>query len=109
MYTIAVLALLGLALFKLVDVIEDFVPGLTRVHTLMTVVLGIAGAVGFDYSMTEGFKTLFREEWMGTWTTGLVIAGTTSTWRALFHWLGSNEGDAPEVRHPVHSRPKIAA
>ena len=111
MYTIAVLALLGLALFKLVDVIEDLLPGLTRFHTLMTIVLGIAGAVAFDYSMTAGLKTEFRYEWMGVWATGLVIAGATSMWRALFHWLGSNEGDAPEVRHPLHqrSRPHIAA
>ena len=111
MYTIAVLALMGLALFKLVDLVEDLIPGLTRFHTLMTIVLGVAGTVWFDYSMTSGLKTGFRQEWMGTWATGLVIAGSTSLWRALFHWLGSNEGDAPEVRHPMHhrGRPHIAA
>ena len=53
--------------------------------------------VWFDYSMTNGLKTAFRYEWMGTWATGFVIAGATTLWRALFHWFGSNEGDAPEV------------
>ena len=109
MYTIAVLALMSLALFKLTDLIEDHLPGLTRFHVLMTVVLGIAGAVWLDYSFTQGFKVAFRSEWMGTWLTGLAIAGATSVWRALFHWLGSNEGDTPEVRHPIRQRPKIAA
>ena len=109
MYTIAVLALLGLALFKLVDLIEDVLPGLTRFHTLMTVVFGVAGTVWLDYSMTDGLKTGFRRDWMGTWATGLVIAGATTLWRAVFHWFGSNEGDAPEVRHPLRQRPKIAA
>ena len=109
MYTIAVLALMGLALFKLVDLIEDLVPVTTRLHSLLTIVLGIAGAVGVDYSMTTGLHTGFRAAWMGTWATGLAIAGTTSLWRAMFHWLGSNEGDAPEVRHQAHHRPHIAA
>jgi hypothetical protein len=108
MYTIAVLALLGLALFKLVDLIEDFAPGLTRLHTLVTIVLGLVFSVGFDYSMTEGFNVTFRQAWMGTWVTGLVIAGSTSLWRALFHWLGSTEGDAPELRHPLQRHPRAA-
>src|SRR2546422_11744139 len=85
MYTIAVLALMSLALFKLTDLIEEHLPGLTRFHVLMTVVLGIAGAVWLDYSFTEGFKVAFRNEWMGTWLTGLAVAGATSVWRALFH------------------------
>jgi len=38
-----------------------------------------------------------------------AVAGATSLWRALFHWLGTNEGDAPEARHPLRQRPKIAA
>ena len=73
MYTIAVLALMGLALFKLVDVIEELLPGLTRWHTVLTIVLGIAGTVAFDYSMTAGLKTDFRSPWMGTWLTGLAV------------------------------------
>ena len=110
MYTIGVIALMGLALFKLVDLIEEVLPGLTRWHTLLTIVLGITGTVVFDYSMTAGLNVDFRSPWMGTWLTGLVIAGTTSLWRAFFHWLGSNEGDAPEARHTVRShRPHIAA
>jgi hypothetical protein len=109
MYTLAILAFMGLALFKLVDLIEDLLPGLTRFHTLLTVVIGIGATVWFDYSMTSGFNATFRRDWMGTWLTGLAVAGVSSAWRALFHWLGSTEGDAPELRHPFRQRPKIAA
>jgi hypothetical protein len=109
MYHFAVVALLGLALFKLVDLLEDLVPGLTRFHTLVTFVLAVAATVAADYSLFQGFHIQLRESWMGTWGTGLIVGGTTSAWRAAFHWLGSSEGEEPEKRHPQHGRPRMAA
>ena len=109
MYTLAVVALLGLGLFKVIDLLEDVVPALVRFHALVTIVLGVAVAVALDYSLFPGFKTTFRNDWMGTWATGFALAGATSVWHALFHWLGSSEGDAPEVRHNKSNRPRIAA
>jgi hypothetical protein len=109
MYHFAALALLALALFKLVDVLEDLVPGVTKYHTLATIVLGIAGAYALDYHAFSGYGVDFREEWMGTVATGLAIAGMTSVWRAAFHWLGSSEGEEPEVRHPLHGPRSMAA
>lgn len=99
MYQFAIVALLGLALFKIVDLIEDLVPGLAKFHTFATIVLGVAAAVAIDYSLFRGFHVALRHDWMGVWATGFIVAGTTSAWRAMFHWLGSNEGDAPELRH----------
>jgi hypothetical protein len=109
MYTIATIALLGLALFKLVDVLEDIVPGITRWHAALTTLIAVLGAVALDYSAFSGFGVTFRETWMGTIGTGLVLAGMTSVWRAAFHWLGSSEGDAPEVRHPLSGPRSMAA
>jgi hypothetical protein len=105
MHDFLVVVLLGLALWKVVDLVEDLVPGLARFHNLMTIVVGVAAAVAIDYSMFRGFHVTLRASWMGPWATGFAIAGTTSAWRALFRWLGSNEGDAPEVRHPVGHKP----
>lgn len=99
MYHFAVTILLGLALFKAVDLVEDYVPKLVKWHALMTVVLAVAGMYALDYTMFDGFGISFREEWMSFGLMGLVVAGTTSVWRAAFHWLGTSEGDAPEVRH----------
>ena len=99
MYTFAVTLLLGLALFKLVDVLEDLVPDTTKLHGLVTSALAVAGVFAIDYSLFEGWDIALRETWMGTFLTGLVVAGATSVWRAAFHWLGSSEGEEPSVRH----------
>jgi len=109
MHDFTIVALLGLALWKVVDLLEDFIPGLARVHNLLTIVLGVAAAVALDYSMFRGFKINLRDAWMGAWATGFVIAGSTSAWRALFHWFGSNDGDAPEVRHAAGGPRRMAA
>jgi hypothetical protein len=72
-------------------------------------VLGVAATVAMNYSMFAGFHVVLRDSWMGSWATGLAIAGTTSAWRALFHWFGSSEGDAPEARHSMHGPRSMAA
>jgi len=99
MHDFAIVALLGLALFKIVDMIEDVVPGLSKFHTFVTLLLGVAAVIVLNYSLFTGYHVVLRSSWMGPWATGFIVAGSTSAWRAMFHWLGSNEGDAPEVRH----------
>jgi hypothetical protein len=104
MHDFAITVLLGLALFKIVDFVEDLVPGLTKFHTMVTMVLAVAGVIAIDYSLFDAWGVALRESWMGMWATGFVVAGTTSVWRAAFHYLGSSEGDEPEVRHTGHLR-----
>lgn len=107
MYDFAIVILMGLALFKVVDLIEDFVPQITKFHLLLTLVLAVLGAVALDYSVFASWGVDIRNSDLGIWVTGLMIAGTTSMWRAAFHWLGTSEGEEPEVRH--QHRPRIAA
>jgi hypothetical protein len=109
MHDFTIVILLGLGLWKVIDLLEDLVPGLTRFHNLATIVLGVAATVAMQYSLFTGFHVVLRDTWMGQWATGIVVAGTTSAWRALLHWLGSNEGDAPEVRHASHGPRRVAA
>jgi hypothetical protein len=104
MHDFAITVFLGLALFKIVDMLEDLVPGLTKYHTLATMVLAIAGVIAIDYSVFDAWGIALREHWMSMWATGFVVAGTTSVWRAAFHYLGSSEGDEPEARHTGHLR-----
>jgi hypothetical protein len=99
MHDFAITVLLGLALFKIVDVVEDLVPGLTKYHTMVTMVLAVAGVIGIHYSLFDAYGITLRESWMGLWATGFVVAGTTSVWRAAFHWLGTSEGEEPAARH----------
>ena len=103
MYTFAVTLLLGLALFKFVDVLEDLAPDTTRLHNLVTLVFSVAAVFAMDFSLFEGWNIALREDWMGTLLTGLTVAGATSVWRAGFHWLGSSDGEEPEVRHQRRS------
>ncbi|HET7489038.1 MAG TPA: hypothetical protein VFJ85_13995 [Acidimicrobiales bacterium] len=108
MYTFAVTVLLGLALFKIVDVTEDLAPGTARFHGLLTLTLAVLGAFAIDFSLFQGFGVALRETWMGTLLTGVAIAGTTSVWRAAFHWLGSSDGEEPAARHPRRSAVRAA-
>ena len=108
MYTFAVTLLLGLALFKIVDTFEDLAPGTTKLHGLLNLGIAVLGAFAIDFSLFDGFGVALREDWMGTFLTGAAIAGSTSVWRAAFHWLGSSEGEEPEVRH-LHRSPVRAA
>ena len=51
MYDFAIIILMGLAIFKVVDLLEDFVPQLASFHLLTTLALGVVGAVALDYSV----------------------------------------------------------
>ena len=107
MHDFAFVILMGLALFKVVDLVEEFVPQLTKFHLLLTVVLALVGAYVLDYSVFSNWGIDLRDADLGVFATGLMIAGTTSIWRAAFHWFGTSEGEEPEVRH--QGRPRIAA
>jgi hypothetical protein len=107
MYDFAIVILMGLAIFKVVDLLEDFVPALAKFHLLTTLVLGVVAALWLDYSVFARYGVKISNADAGTVMTGLFMAGSTSMWRAAFHWLGTSEGEEPEVRH--QHRPRIAA
>lgn len=99
MHEFALVILMGLAIFKIVDLLEDLIPDITKLHTFVTLALGVGAAMVLDFSVFAGYGIDVREAWMGTAATGLFAAGTTSAWRALFAWFGSSEGDEPAARH----------
>ena len=102
MHDFLITILLGLALFKIVDLLEEVMPAVTRFHNVVTLVLALVGVYWLDYSMFKGYDIALRDSHMGVWVTGLFVAGATSVWRAMFHWLGTSEGEEPAVRH-MHS------
>jgi hypothetical protein len=107
MYHFAIIALLGLATLKVVDLLEGFVPQLTRIHALLTFGLAVAATVAIDYSVFDGFGVTVRESWMGTWATGLMVGSMTTVWRAVFGWLGASESSPGESARS--GRPRVAA
>ena len=83
MYHFAIVAFLGLATLKVVDLLEDYVPGLDRIHALLTFAVGVAAALALDYSVFRGFGITIRNEAVGKWVTGLVVGSMATTWRAI--------------------------
>jgi hypothetical protein len=106
MYHFAVVALLGLAVLKVTDLLGELVPALARVRTLLTFVLAVAAVVAIDYSIFNGFGIDVRENWMGIWATGFMVGSLTTVWRAGLRYLGLTEEPASEER--TH-RPRVAA
>jgi hypothetical protein len=109
MYHFAIVALLGLATLKVVDLLEELVPALDRFNTLLRLAVGVAIAVVADYSLFTGFGVSFRENWMETWGTGLVIGSMATVWRAGLGWLGAIDEEGHETRHSHHGPRRIAA
>jgi hypothetical protein len=107
MYTFAAVALLGLAVLKIADLLEDYLPGLARFNALLTYVLAVGGTVALDFSMFKAWHISVADAWMGPWFTGFIIGGMATVWRVLFGYLGSSEGKSAEERHP--QRPRVAA
>jgi hypothetical protein len=97
MYDFAIVALLALATLKLVDFLSDAVPQLRNMRSLLTFVLAVGGAVLLDYSVFRGFGIEIRNDTVGTWITGLVVAGMTVPWRALFGYLTHDRAAADET------------
>lgn len=106
MYEFAVVALLGLATYKVTDLVSDLVPGVGKLRTLSTFVIAVLGVVALDFSVFEGFGIAVREAWVGTLFTGLIVGSMAAAWQALLGYLGTGEG-ADEKRR--QDRPRIAA
>ena len=106
MYEFAVVALLGLATYKVADLVSELVPGVGKIRTLVTFAIAVLGVVALDYSVFEGFGVTVREAWVGTVVTGLIVGSLAAAWQALLSFLGASEANADRRRT---ERPRIAA
>jgi hypothetical protein len=97
MYTFAIIALLGLATVKLVDVLCDYVRPLGQLRSLFTFIVAIGGVWVLDFSMFDGWTTAVRNQDVGIVVTGLAVAGITVAWRALFAYLTHDRATLDET------------
>ena len=107
MYHFAVVALFGLAILKLADLLVELLPSLGKTRTLLTFVMAIAATVAVDYSLFAGFGVELREPAMGTWATGAIVGSLAGVWAAVLGWLGQDRSDTA-VRRTGDAR-RIAA
>jgi len=107
MYEFAVIALLGLAVLKVAELLEEFVPSLARFHTFLTFVFAVTAVVVADYSLFAGYHIALRESWMGTWATGLIVGSMASAWQIALGYL--SPGATGTTRTSGRERPRVAA
>jgi hypothetical protein len=108
MYDFAIVALLALATVKLVDFLTDAVAPLRNVRSLLTFVLAVGATVLLDYSVFRAWGVSIRNDTMGVWVTGFVVAGMTVPWRALFAYLTHDRATGDETLGE-HSAPSVRA
>lgn len=110
MYDFAIVALLALATIKLVDFVVDLLPMREEMFTAARSVLTFASAFGavwiLDYSVFAGWGIAVRNDTLGVWMTGFLVAGATVGWRAVFRFLTQNSStsDEPLGEHSVLRR-----
>jgi hypothetical protein len=75
MYQFAIVALLALAVVKLVDFIDGSVPAARGFRSILTFVLAIGAVWAADYSLFTGFGVEVRNQNAGMWLTGFMVAG----------------------------------
>jgi hypothetical protein len=97
MYDFAIVALLALATLKLVDFLTNAVPQLRNLRSMATFVIAVGGTVLLDYSVFRGWEVGIRNDTMGVWITGFVVAGMTVPWRAVFAYLTHDRARADET------------
>lgn len=108
MYTFAILVLLALATIKVVDFLAGNVAQLDRMRSLLTFVVSIGTVMVLDYSMFDAYGVNVDNHDMAVLLTGLMTAGLTSPWRALFTWLTHDRAMADETLGQATSLRKVA-
>src|SRR5260370_33597388 len=73
MYQFAIVALLALAVVKLVDFVDGATPALPGFRSVFTFVSGIASGWVLDYSLLEGFAMAPRNRSRALWGPGLFV------------------------------------
>jgi hypothetical protein len=96
MHEFAVVMLLALATVKVVDFLSDNVPLIERFRSLLTFIVAVGATVWLDYSLFQGWDVAIRNETLGIWITGFVVAGLTVPWRAVFGWLTHDRATGDE-------------
>jgi hypothetical protein len=89
MYEFATIALLGLAVCKLVDLAGNLGHLSRAAKITLAVLMGVGLTWLLDYNVYAAWSQVFRKAWMGTVGTGLTIAGIAAVWHEALDVLSS--------------------
>lgn len=73
MYEFAIVVLLGIGTFKVIDMLNEYVD-LTKVQSILTIALGAAVCWGLEFSLFAQWEIPVRSETVGYVGTGLMLA-----------------------------------
>jgi hypothetical protein len=96
-YVFAIVVLLGIGSFKVVDMLNEYVD-LSKIHTLFTIVLGIAVAWALDFSLFAEWNIPVRSSVLGYLGTGLMIAAAGYAVPQVFEHVAEVIGRRREAR-----------
>jgi len=93
-YTFGTVALLGLVVFAVVEFlmglgVRVLTPVARAARLFLGLLLGALLSWALNYSMFSAWGIHFRELWMGTVGTGLVMGGVAWFWHQLFALFSS--------------------
>lgn len=107
MYEFTMLAMLALALIKVVDFLVDQMAGLERMRSTMTFIGAVGGMYALDFSLFRAWGLEVSSDWMGVAATGFMVAGITVAWRAVFSYVTHQTSPLDESlgdHHPLLER-----
>lgn len=97
MYEFAIVLLLGIGVFKLIDMGNEYVD-LSKVQSLLTIALGAVVAWALEFSLFSAWGIDVRSEALGYVGTGLMIAAAGYATPQVFEHLADVIGHRREGR-----------
>ncbi len=97
MYEFAIVVLLGIGTFKVVDMLNEYVD-LTKVSSILTIGLGALVAWALEFSLFSQWGIDVRSAALGYLGTGLMIAAAGYATPQVFEHVGEILGHRRETR-----------
>ena len=86
MYEFAIVVLLGIGTFKLIDMLNEYV-NLSKIQTVLTIALGAIVAWALEFSLFAQWGIPVRSEALGYVGTGLMVAAAGYATPQVFEHL----------------------
>ncbi len=97
MYEFAIVVLLGIGTFKVVDMLTEYVD-LAKVQSLLTIALGALVAWALEFSLFAQWNIGVRSEALGYFGTGLMLAAAGYATPQVFEHVAEVIGHRRETR-----------
>jgi hypothetical protein len=97
MYEFAIVVLLGIGTFKVVDMLNEYVD-LSKIQSLLTIGLGALVAWALEFSLFAQWEIGVRSETVGYVGTGLMIAAAGYATPQVFEHVAEVLGHRRETR-----------